>query len=114
MDQIYDFCILITTYNRPEFLKVLLNDINNQKKDYKVLVAVFNDGSTVDYDLNGYDVKKIDISPNMGKKKYFNVINKTFEFVKSVQSKYFIYLPDDVRLVNNFFNETKKVYESIL
>lgn len=113
MDQIYDFCILITTYNRPEFLKVLLNDINNQKKDYKVLVAVFNDGSTADYDLSGYDVKKIDIYPNMGKKKYFNVINKTFEFVKSVKSEYFIYLPDDVRLVNNFFNETKKVYESI-
>lgn len=113
MNEIYDFCIIITTYNRPEFLKKLLDDINLNKKDYKVLIAIFNDGSNVEYDLRGYDVKKIDIYPNMGKKRYFNVINKTFDFVKTVESKYFIYLPDDVRLVNNFFNETKRIYDSI-
>jgi len=113
MDKIYDFCILITTYNRPDFLKRLLDDINNQKKDYNVLVAVFNDGSNVEYDLSGYDVKKIDIYPNMGKKKYYNVINKTFEFVKNIDSKYFIYLPDDINLVDNFFEETKEMYIKI-
>ena len=113
MDKIYDFCILITTYNRPDFLKRLLDDINNQKKDYNVLVAVFNDGSDVEYDLSRYDVKKIDIYPNMGKKKYYNVINKTFEFVKNIHSKYFIYLPDDIKLVDNFFEETKEMYIKI-
>jgi glycosyltransferase involved in cell wall biosynthesis len=113
MNKIYDFCILITTYNRPDFLKRLLDDINNQKKDYNVLVAVFNDGSDVEYDLSRYDVKKIDIYPNMGKKKYYNVINKTFEFVKNIHSKYFIYLPDDIKLVDNFFEETKEMYIKI-
>ena len=113
MNEIYDFCIIITTYNRPEFLKKLLDDINLNKKDYKILIAIFNDGSNVEYDLKEYTVTKFDIYPNMGKKRYFNVINKTFEFVKTVESKYFIYLPDDIRLVDNFFDETKRLYDSI-
>jgi glycosyltransferase involved in cell wall biosynthesis len=109
----YDFCVLITTYNRPEMLYKLLDDIENNKKDYKILVAVFDDGSTQKLDLTGRDVIKIGMYPNMGKKKYYVTYNATFSFVRTVNSKYFIYLPDDISLEDNFFDETKRLYESI-
>ena len=109
----YDFCVLITTYNRSEMLYKLLDGIDRNKKDYKILVAVFDDGSTEKIDLSGRDVIKIGMFPNMGKKKYYVTYNATFSFVKNVNSKYFIYLPDDISLVDNFFDETKRLYESI-
>jgi glycosyltransferase involved in cell wall biosynthesis len=109
----YDFCVLITTYNRPEMLNKLLDDIGNNKKDYKVLVAVFDDGSTQKLDLTGRDVIKIGMYPNMGKKKYYVTYNATFSFVRTVNSKYFIYLPDDISLENDFFDKCKRLYESI-
>jgi len=109
----YDFCVLITTYNRPEMLYKLLDDIGNNKKDYKILVAVFDDGSTQKLDLTGRDVIKIGMYPNMGKKKYYVTYNATFSFVRTVNSKYFIYLPDDISLEDDFFDEAKRLYESI-
>ena len=35
----YDFCVIITTFNREEMLKNLLNDIF-KNKEYKILVTV--------------------------------------------------------------------------
>ena len=109
----YDFCVLITTYNRPEKLYNLLDDIEFNKKNYKILVVVFDDGSTEKLDLTNRDVVKIGMFPNMGKRKYYVTFNATFSFVKNVNSKYFIYLPDDVSLVNNFFDDSKRIYDSI-
>jgi len=109
----YDFCVLITTYNRPEKLYNLLDDIEFNKKNYKILVVVFDDGSTEKLDLSNRDVVKIGMFPNMGKRKYYVTFNATFSFVKNVNSKYFIYLPDDVSLVNGFFEESKRIYDSI-
>jgi len=109
----YDFCVLITTYNRPEMLYKLLDDIGNNKKDYKILVAVFDDGSSEELNLSDRDVIKIGMFPNMGKRKYYVTYNATFSFVKNINSKYFIYLPDDISLVDNFFDESKRLYESI-
>jgi glycosyltransferase involved in cell wall biosynthesis len=109
----YDFCVLITTYNRPEMIYKLLDDIDRNKKNYKILVAVFDDGSTEKLDLSKRDVIKIGMYPNMGKKKYYVTYNATFSFVKNIKSKYFIYLPDDVSLVDDFFDESKRLYESI-
>lgn len=109
----YDFCVLITTYNRPEMIYKLLDDIDRNKKNYKILVAVFDDGSTEKLDLSKRDVIKIGMYPNMGKKKYYVTYNATFSFVKNINSKYFIYLPDDISIVDNFFDESKRLYESI-
>ena len=33
--------------------------------------------------------------------------------LSQVETSYFIYLPDDVSLVDNFFDEVKRIYESI-
>lgn len=109
----FDFCVIITTFNRPQMLINLLDNIESEKKDHKVLVVVFDDNGRQKADLTGFNVKKIEMYPNMGKKKYYMVINATFSYIKNIKSKYYIYLPDDIKLVDDFFNETKRIYESI-
>jgi GT2 family glycosyltransferase len=37
----FDFCVIITTFNRPQMLFNLLDNIESEKKDHKVLVVVF-------------------------------------------------------------------------
>jgi len=109
----FDFCVIISTFNRPQMLTELLDNIEREKKNYKVLIVVFDDNSSQKADLRNYNIKKIVMSPNMGKQKYYVLINATFSYIKNINSKYFIYLPDDIKLVNNFFDETKRIYESI-
>ena len=113
MDNIYDFCVIITTYNRPNMLYSLIENLFKEKGSYKIHIAVFNDGSSEKYDLTNYDVKHIRMYPNMGKQKYYVTFNSTFSYVKRINSKYFIYLPDDVGLVDDFFNKVKDKYELI-
>jgi len=114
MNNNFDFCIVITTYNRPDMLYKLLDNIELEKKDYKVKVFVFNDGSSKKYNLNEFDVTEIKMYPNRGKKKYWEIIDTTFRVLKSISSNYFIYLPDDITLCPNFFSELKETYESII
>ena len=113
MGNVYDFCVVITTYNRPDMLRTLLENILKEKKQYNVHIVVFDDGSDFKYDLSNYNVKVIRMFPNMGKQKYYITFNATFSYVKNINSKYFIYLPDDITLVDDFFSKVKNTYESI-
>lgn len=112
-NQKYDFCIIVTTYNRSEMLEKLLQEIHNQKKNLKILVIIFDDGGTQEIKIKYPYQKKITLYPNNGKKKYYKIINASFNVIKNVSSEYFIYLPDDVSLTDNFFDEAKRIYESI-
>lgn len=112
-DQKYDFCIVITTYNRSEMLEKLLDEIHNKKKNLKILVMIFDDGGTEEIKIKHPYQKKITLYPNNGKRKYYRIINASFNIIKNISSEYFIYLPDDVSLIDNFFDETKRIYESI-
>lgn len=109
----YDFCVIINSYNRPEMLTKLVNDINKNQKGYKIIIGIFDDCSTDKIKFNQPNIKQFGMFPNMGKRKYYITYNATFSFVKSVNSKYYIYLPDDISLVENFFDESKRIYESI-
>jgi glycosyltransferase involved in cell wall biosynthesis len=107
-----DFCILITTHNRPNMLSDLITQINNQKKDYKVKIIVIDDGSDEKYELPK-DVKYVKYYPNMGKKRFWKIIDSSFKYVKNINSKYYIYIQDDVKIVDNFFEDLVKNYETI-
>lgn len=108
----YDFCVIITTFNREKMLKVLLDDIFKCKK-YKILVTIFDDGSVEPYDLSNYDVKYIKYVKNNGLKKLWKVIDDTFKYCKNIQSKYYVYLQDDLRLKDDFFEKSVTIFESI-
>jgi glycosyltransferase involved in cell wall biosynthesis len=113
MSEEFDFCVIISTYNRPQMLTDLLSNIDSERSNNKILVVVFDDCSDQKADLSNFNVKRIGMIPNMGKKKYYKLFNATFKYIKNIKSKYFIYLPDDVKLTDNFFSEIKRIYESI-
>ena len=113
MSEEFDFCVIISTYNRPQMLTDLLSNIDSERGNNKILVVVFDDCSDQKADLSNFNVKRIGMTPNMGKKKYYKLFNATFKYIKNIKSKYFIYLPDDVKLTDNFFSEIKRIYESI-
>ncbi len=109
----YDICVIITTYNREKFLHRLLNDIEKNKLCYKILIFVFDDASENMYEMSKYDVEYIKYSINNGKTKYWKLITDTMQICKLVNSKYFIYLPDDVTLEDDFFSKSITLFESI-
>lgn len=111
----YDFCIVISTFNRSNMLKSLLSDIFSECGDYKLHIVIFDDGSYYDYSpiVEMYNVKYIKYITNNGKKGYWKLIDDSFKYCKSIKSKYFIYLPDDVGLKNGFFDESVRIFEKI-
>ncbi len=109
----FDLCIAITTYEREDLLKSLLNDINKYKNYLKIKIFIFDDGSNIQYNLKDYDVKYIKYLVNHGKKQYWKLINDIFKVFKHISSNYYMILPDDINLKNNFFNYAFKFYESI-
>ena len=109
----YDICVVITTFNRKESLMRLLSDIDKNKGNYKILTIVFDDSSTNSLDLTDFDVKYIRYYVNHGKKQYWKLMSDTMQFCEYINSKYFIYLPDDVTLVDNFFMKSIESYENI-
>lgn len=111
--KVCDFCIIITSYDREEMLRLLLDDIQKYKENNKIKIFIFDDGSPKKYDLSGYEVKYVKYLKNQGKKFYWKIINDTFGVVKNIDSNYYIYLPDDIRLKPNFFSESVRIYNQI-
>ncbi len=109
----YDYCIVITTYNRRKMLKTLLQDISNNCKNKSVKVVVFDDASDVHLDLQEYDVQLIRYHKNNGKTNFWKVIEDTFKYLKNINARYYFYLQDDVRLVDDFFEKSIEIYEKI-
>jgi len=102
----YNINLLITTYNRPDLLGKLLEQIV-QEKPPNTVIHIHNDGSTMNYFkvIDRYK-DKLDIRyffhDHYGKKRYWALINKVFK--ERVESKYYIMLPDDDILNPDFFN----------
>lgn len=101
--------VIINTYNRPRQLNALLDDIFEQCPECNV--TVLNDGSAENYKIN-HDINFITVGHH-GKEKYWQLVNRGFQVAKNSDHKYFIYLPDDVRLIDGFFDKAVALYESI-
>jgi glycosyltransferase involved in cell wall biosynthesis len=113
MNDSYDFCILITTYDRGNMLYDLINQIEKQKNNSKILIVIFDDGSPQNYQFDNQNIKYVKFFPNQGKKKFWRIIDTSFRYLKKVNSKYFIYMQDDISLEDNFFDILKDTYENI-
>jgi len=113
----YDICIVITTYDRSEMLEDLIKDIIRDKDGFNILVSIFDDASSKSLDVSKFgdelDIIYFKYKQNHGKRRFWELITNTMEFCKNINSKYFIYLQDDNRLINDFFNRAIKIFESI-
>ena len=106
----YDFCVIITTYNREEMLKNLLDDIF-KNTNYKILVTIFDDGSKDSYNLEGYDVKYIKYIKNNGLKKSF-LLQKIWNHNSELETHAFeTHLHRLRKKIDKFFKDKKFIIE---
>ncbi len=104
--------IAITTYDRPNDLKALLEDIYRESRGKDVHIHVYDDASPVDNSVdNRYDLTKY--SQNHGKKGYWSIMNDVFRDAETWKFKYLFFLQDDCRLSEGFFNAAIDEYEAI-
>jgi len=111
----YNINLLITTFNRPDLLGNLLLQIS-QQQPRKTVIHIHNDGSTMNYfDVINKYKGKLDIRyffhDHYGKKRYWALINKVFK--NRAKAKYYIMLPDDDILEDNFFSRVINKWEGI-
>ncbi len=111
----YNINLIITTFNRPEMLDRLLGQIVEQKPR-KTVIQVHNDGSTMNYfDIINKYKGKLEIRyffhDHYGKEQYWALINKVFK--NRAKAKYYIMLPDDDILNDNFFQQVINTWENI-
>lgn len=113
--------IFITTYNRPDLLLLLLNDIDRERTGYLINLVIINDHSAKDYsqvlqllEEKFHDAYRYIINEeNLGKSYFWKTINKAYNLMAGESFDYFIQLQDDVRLVKGFFKKVTDSYDAI-
>ncbi|MGS1095893.1 glycosyltransferase family 2 protein [Aquamicrobium terrae] len=110
--------VFIPTFNRPRQLKRLLNQINNEAPGFHITVHVHDDGSeqTVHIDASDYpNIAHIALSrsPNFGKKRYWELVNRFFRSAVHLKPDLFYYLADDVQLVKGFFSKSASLWHAV-
>ncbi len=112
--------LLITTYNRPQELLLLLKDIKKNAYPFTIGLSIINDCSK-GYDpvLNYLDdnfhqnFDYFETSHNYGKKDYWKIIDYAYSLLRNKHFDYFIQIPDDIRLVDDFFEKAVASFEAI-
>lgn len=112
--------IFITTFERPEMLLDLLKQIKKQGKSYNLKLIINNDHSVSNYSkaisyLRRYfdDFYYVEDNIHRGKRNYWHIINKIYEMMRNESFDYFIQIPDDVKLVPDFFEITINKFDAI-
>ena len=101
------FTIIINTCNRREMLEKLLDQIE-QEKDHEVEVLIFNDGEH--YNLDRYYF--YNCPHKFGRHNYYALMMIGWTIAHSCDSNFYINLPDDIELKDDFFNNALKCWIS--
>lgn len=102
----------------------LLHDIKKMKGDHQVVTFVVADGPQENYaqvfqyaDLHPTDFVASSYPEHCGKRFYYNLINRLYNMVRCFDLgypfDYFIQVPDDIRLCDDFYNEAVSQYDAI-
>jgi len=112
--------ILITTFKRPKKLLSLLKQIYEQQQNKRIKLIVFEDFSTFNYEntksffINNFSNSTwFKASQHFGKPNYWLLIENLYKNVKEEDSDYIIQLPDDIGLVDDFFNQAITQFNQI-
>ena len=89
--------ILISTCNRPEFLKQIINDLQQEEVSFDLKFFIVDDGILLN-----------------GKKYYWKTINTLWKQARGQHFDYYIQLPDDVLLEGNFIKRAVQAWENII
>lgn len=107
-----DIYIAITTYDRPEDLRLLLDDISRETIGKNVHIHVYDDCSPMGNSENmKYDYTRY--SNNHGKQRYWSIMNDVFRDAETWNFKYFFFLQDDCRLAEGFLDLAIQEFNNI-
>lgn len=104
------FCVMITTYNRPEPFYQLTKRLKEINPDC-IIVAV-DDHSDVTPSFEYVDDYLINPS-NLGKQGYWKTVNKLWALALGISADYYIMLPDDCFPNDNIFEAALFAWRSI-
>ncbi len=98
----------ITTHKRPRHCLFLLQQIEKQSGGFDISVSVFHDRCDSDYsrvkehcEKRGYDYIKT--LRHYGKWRFWKLNNKMYRHIEKKDFDYYVQMPDDIILVDNFF-----------
>ena len=101
------FVVSILSYNRVQELKVVLQDLERERVGWDVEVQVFDDCS-FEYSeieelckVKGYEYTRAE--ENYGRRRHWAWVTKELQSLKDKDADFFVFLPDDCRLVKGFF-----------
>jgi hypothetical protein len=103
--------VFIPTYNRPEMLARLRDDIRFKGVNYDIWQSIFEDTDTAKTEESGNDYTYYMLGYHYGKKAYWQMWNYIFD--KVIDADYYIFLADDFQLSDGFFDKAIQLYESI-
>jgi len=119
-DRMKKIIVFITTYERPEMLLNLLKEIKKQGKNFQIKLLINNDCSSANYAkviayLKRYfkDFYYYEDNIHRGKAYYYHIIHEFYQLVRSESFDYFIQIPDDIQLVDRFFDRAIQKFDSI-
>jgi GT2 family glycosyltransferase len=101
--------IIVITHKRPHYCAALLRQIEQQTGNFNAKVAVFHDKCDKDYSQtqeicskNGWEY--LVSAETFGKWGFWKLLNVIYAYQDNEKYDYFIQLPDDVILVDGFFD----------
>jgi len=109
---------VILTYNRPEQILQLLQDIVVESSVHEVEVSVYDDASSSDYAsvkelLKDKGWSYIRSDKHHGKKLFWSWVGKVYSDQRGSKAQFFVFLPDDVRLCRDFVTNCVAVWNEI-
>lgn len=112
-----DLCILVTTYGRPERLRMLLDDINQQACGLSLSVNIRLDGHLDEMpDYKDIDIRhymRIHGQEHLGKSGYWQTIMSLWDMSKGIDSRWYLQIQDDTRLTSGALCRMIATWEAI-
>lgn len=112
--------VVITTFNRPEGLLKLLQEISTESQEYDIEVRVYDDASSLDYTIPTNYLRDsfkchhyVRFPKNRGKRLYYRTIGDIMKDVKQCDFDYFFQIPDDAELIPGFFAKAIDTWKGI-
>lgn len=110
--------ISITTFDRPDSLLDLLQDIVREGHEFQVKVRVYNDRSKADYSaviafIHRQGWEMVWPPKKHGKRWYTKLMSLVFQEASRIQANYFYFIQDDIRLCRDFFSRTIELWDGI-
>jgi len=110
--------VIVNTYNRPDQCRRLVEQLNRQSGNHTIKVVLNDDGSQKPYanKLKGVHGKvKVEVFThvNHGKRRYWELVTKTFKQVKGDGSDYIVYTADDLTIGPEFISTAIRSFERI-